>query len=235
MIEVTTEDNAGRRDDLSGDAVLVAVGRKANVDGLDLEAAGVEYSAAGIKADRKLRTTARNIYACGDVTGPYRFSHMSEYQARIAARNALFPFKKKADYRHYAWCTFTDPEFAHAGLTEEEAHERYGAQTKVYKWAYGDIDRAKTAAEEFGMAKFICDRSYRLVGAHILGSRAGEVIQEAQIVKSLGIPFHRLDSVVHVYPTFSDIIKQPSKLCHIEKLKNSLFVKIAGMVFGHRR
>ncbi len=214
-IKVTTEDGAGRRDDLSGDALLVAVGRKANVDGLDLEAAGIEYSTEGIKIDRKLRTTTRNIFACGDVTGPYRFSHMAEYQARIAAQNALFPFKRNANYRHYVSCTFTDPELAHAGLTEEEARERYGDRVKVYKWAYGDIDRAKTEAEEFGMAKFICDRSYRLFGAHILGSRAGELIQEAQVVKTLGIPFHRLDSIIHVYPTLSDVIKQSSKACAI--------------------
>ena len=234
-VELTLEDAFGRQELISGERVLVAVGRKANVGGLDLEAAGVDYSPEGIRIDRKLRTSARNIYACGDVTGPYRFSHMAEYQARIAGQNALFPIKKRADYDNYLWCTFTDPEFAHAGLTEEEARKRYGDSIKVYKWAYKDTDRGKTEAEEFGMAKFICDRSYRLVGAHILGSRAGELIHEAQIVKTLGIPFHRLDSIIHVYPSFSDVVKQPSKLCHIDKLRNSVLAKIAGTLLKGRR
>ncbi len=234
-IEVAVEDAAGQRGSLSGDALLVATGRKANVDSLDLDAAGVAYSPEGIGTDRLLTTTAGNIYAAGDVTGPYRFSHMAEYQARIAAQNALFPYRRSADYRHYLWCTFTDPEFAHAGLTEDEARERYGNSIRVYRWRYGDIDRAKTDADEFGMAKFICDRSYRILGAHILGTRAGELIHEAQIIKTLGVPFHKLDSVIHAYPTFSDVVRQPSKASHIDRLRNSLLVRLAGRVFAGRR
>ncbi len=225
------EDATGRQRTVTADALVVAAGRKANVDSLDLEAAGVDYSAKGIKVDRKLRTTAGNIYACGDVVGPYQFSHMAEHQARVAAQNALFPLRRRADFRNYVWCTFADPEFAHAGLTESEARERYCDDVRVYRWKFGDIDRAKTEGDEFGFAKFICDRSYRLVGAHILGPRAGELIHEAQIIKTLGIPFHKLDSVIHVYPTFSDAIRQPSKLAHIDRVRNNLFVKIARKIF----
>ncbi len=221
---VTVEDSGGRRTLLDADSILVAVGRKANVEGFALEAAGVAFSPKGIKTDRHLRTTAGNIYACGDVVGPYQFSHMAEYQARIAARNALLPVKAAARYDHYAWCTFTDPEFAHAGLTEEEARERFGDAIKVYKWEYQNTDRGRTEAEEFGIGKFICDTSYRLVGAHILGARAGELIHEAQIIKTFGIPFHKLDSVIHIYPTFSDVVRQPAKLAHIDKLQNNFFV-----------
>lgn len=234
-VELTIEDENGRSEQLIAEALLVASGRKANTEDLGLEAAGVAHSPKAIIVDRKLRTTTRNIFACGDVTGMYQFSHMAEYQARIAAWNALFPFRRTSDYRHYVWCTFSDPEFAHAGLTEAEARERYGSSIRVYKWAYRDIDRGKTDAEEFGMAKIICDRSYRIVGAHILGSRAGELIQEAQIIKTFGIPFHRLDSIIHVYPTFSDVIKQPAKACHIDKLRNSLWVKVAERIFGGRK
>ena len=233
-IDLFVEDGAADRGPISGETLLVAVGRKANVEGLDLEAAGVGYSPKGIGTDRKLRTTAPNIYACGDVAGPYQFSHMAEYQARIAAWNALFPLKQSADYSHFLWCTFTDPEFAHAGLTEEEARRARGDAIKVYRWHYGQTDRGKTDGEEFGMAKFICDRSHRLLGAHILGVRAGELIHEAQIVKTLGVPFYKLDSVIHVYPTFSDVVKQPAKLCHIDKLQGSLFVRMAKMLFDHR-
>jgi pyruvate/2-oxoglutarate dehydrogenase complex dihydrolipoamide dehydrogenase (E3) component len=233
-VDLFVEDGAADHGPISGDTLLVAVGRKANVDGLDLEAAGVEYSLKGIRTDRRLRTTAPNIYAAGDVTGPYQFSHMAEYQARIAAWNALFPLKRSADYGHYLWCTFTDPEFAHAGLTEDEARRAHGDAIKVYRWRYGQTDRGRTDGEEFGMAKFICDRSQRLLGAHILGARAGELIHEAQIVKTLGVPFYKLDSVIHVYPTFSDVVKQPAKLCHIDKLQGSLFVRAARRLFDHK-
>jgi pyruvate/2-oxoglutarate dehydrogenase complex dihydrolipoamide dehydrogenase (E3) component len=233
-VELTVEDRDGVRSPIHGGTLLVALGRKANVDSMNLDAAGVDYSAHGIKINRRLQTTTGNIYACGDVTGPYQFSHMAEYQARTAARNALFPFKGSVDYRHYLWCTFTDPEFAHAGLTEEEARHRYGDRIRIYRWQYRDIDRAKTEAEEFGVGKFICDRSYRLVGAHILGPRAGELIHEAQIAKTLGIPFYKLDSIIHIYPTFSDIVKQSAKMAHIDRLQNNLFIRMARTVFGRK-
>jgi pyruvate/2-oxoglutarate dehydrogenase complex dihydrolipoamide dehydrogenase (E3) component len=233
-VELTVEDRRGAQSIISGETVLLALGRKANTDSLNLEAAGIEYSPKGIKTDERLRTTARNIYACGDVAGPYQFSHMAEYQARIAARNALLPFKGRVDYRNYIWCTFTDPEFAHAGLTEEEARQQHGDRVRIYRWQYGDTDRARTEAEEFGIGKFICDQSYRLLGAHILGPRAGELIHEAQIARSLGIPFYKLDSIIHVYPTFSDVVRQPAKLAHIDRLQNSFFVKIAKTVLGGR-
>ena len=232
---LTVEDaTTGRQEVITASAILVAVGRKANVDGVGLEAAGIDFSSKGIKTDRRLRTTAGNIYACGDVVGPYQFSHMAEYQARIAARNALFPLKTSADYGNYAWCTFTDPEFAHAGLTESEARQAYGERIKVFRWRYNDTDRARTEAEPFGMGKFVCDNSYRLLGAHILGERAGDLIHEAQIVKTQGIPFHRLDSVIHVYPTLSDVVRQPAKMSRIERLQSSLFVKVARGLLSRR-
>ncbi len=233
-VALTVEEETGKRDMVTASAVLVAVGRKANVDGLGLEAAGVGYSAKGVKTDKKLRTTAANIYACGDVAGPYQFSHMAEYQARVAARNALFPLKGVADYDHYIWCTFTDPEFAHAGLTESEARQRCGDRIKVFRWQYKDTDRARTEAEPFGVSKFVCDDSYRLLGAHILGARAGDLIHEAQIIKTLGIPFHRLDSVIHIYPTLSDVVRQPAKMSRIDRLQGMLVVRALRGLFSRK-
>jgi pyruvate/2-oxoglutarate dehydrogenase complex dihydrolipoamide dehydrogenase (E3) component len=231
-IKVMLQNQTGAQAAVEAEVLLVAVGRKANVQGLDLEAAGVEYSAKGIKTDRRLRTTANNIYACGDVVGPFQFSHMAEYQARIAARNALLPVKTSADYDHYIWCTFSDPELAHAGLTEEEARKTHGNGIRIYKWRYGDIDRGKTESEDFGMSKIICDKSYRILGAHILGERAGELIHEAQIMKTLGVPFYKLDSIIHVYPAFSDIIRQPAKIARIERLRNNVFIKVIRRLTG---
>jgi pyruvate/2-oxoglutarate dehydrogenase complex dihydrolipoamide dehydrogenase (E3) component len=159
---------------------------------------------------------------------------MAEYQARIAVRNALFPLKSKACYDDYAWCTFTDPEFAHAGLTENEARQTFGEKIKVFSWQYRDTDRARTEAEPFGMGKFVCDRSYRLLGAHILGQGAGDLIHEAQIIKTLGIPFHRLDSIIHVYPTLSDVVRQPAKMSRIDRLRGNLFVRVVGRLLSRK-
>lgn len=210
---------------LRAEAVLIAAGRRPNIEGLGLENAGVQYTPRGITTDLRLRTSAPNIYACGDVVGPYLFSHMAEYQATVAVRNAFLPFQKTADYENAAWCTFTDPELARAGLTEEEARDRYGERVRVYRQAYGGTDRGKTDAADVGMSKFICYRG-RLVGAHILGAHAGELIHEAQIAKSLGIPFHRLYEVIHIYPTFTDVVKYPAKLCYIDRLKDNPFLKV---------
>ena len=225
QVAATIENKKRLRKEIKADSLLIAVGRKANVGGLNLENAGVEYSPKGLIVDKSLHTTAPNIYACGDVVGPYQFSHMAEYGARIAVQNAFLPFKKKVNYRDVIWCTFTDPELAHAGLTEEEARKLHGDNVKVYKYEYKNVDRAKTDVIETGMSKFIMDRKGKIIGAHILGSRAGEIIHEAQLAKSFNIPFYKLNSVIHIYPTFSDIVKQPAKLSYIDRLQNNPVLK----------
>ena len=212
--------------EILADSILIAVGRKANVEGLDLENAGVEYTLKGVKINNTLQTTAANIYACGDVAGPYQFSHMAEYQAIIATQNAFFPYKKSVNYKNVAWCTFTTPEIAHAGLTEEEARGAYGTKVKVYRYKYSNIDRGYTDVANIGMSKFICDPKGMLLGAHILGARAGELIHEAQIAKSLGFPFYKLYSVIHIYPTFTDVVKHAAKLCYIDKLRNNPLLRL---------
>lgn len=226
QVVVTVEDEKKLKRDIEAASILIATGRKANTEGLGLEKAGVQFTAKGIITDNRLRTTAPNIYACGDVTGPYQFSHMAEYQARIAVQNAFLPLKKKVDYRQVIWCIFTDPELAHAGLTEDEARKIHGSSIKVYRYDYKDIDRSKTDISETGMSKFILDRKGKLIGAHILGSRAGEIIHEVQLAKTFGVPFHKLNSLIHLYPAFSEIVKQPAKLCYIEKLRNNPFLRL---------
>jgi pyruvate/2-oxoglutarate dehydrogenase complex dihydrolipoamide dehydrogenase (E3) component len=235
-IVVAIEDKKGHKREIKADSLLIATGRKVNVEGLELENAGVQYTQKGIVTDSSLRTTAYNIYACGDVVGPYQFSHMAEYGARIAAQNACLPLTKKVDYKDVIWCTFTDPELAHAGLTEQEARKLHGENIKVYKFEYKNMDRSKTDVIETGLGKFIIGRKGKIIGAHILGSRAGEIIHEIQLAKSFGIPFYKLDSVIHIYPTFSDIVKQPSKLAYVDKLQNNPVLKfIKKLARGQRR
>jgi pyruvate/2-oxoglutarate dehydrogenase complex dihydrolipoamide dehydrogenase (E3) component len=234
-IALTVEDAQKERRDLQAASVLVAVGRKPNVEGMDLEKAGVQYSPKGIRTDEFLRTTAPNIVACGDVVGPYQFSHMTEYQAVTAIRNVFLPFRKKVNYDTVAWCTFTDPELAHAGLTENEARERHGDAIRVYRYEYKNTDRGRTDLAEFGRAKFICDRRGRLLGAHILGKRAGELIHEAQLLRHLNLSFTKIASMIHVYPTFADVVRQPAKLLYVDRLRNNPVLKLLAKVLGKKK
>ncbi len=224
-----------QREDLEAEAILVAVGRRPNLDGLDLEKAGVRYGPAGVVVDEYLRTDAPNIFACGDIVGPYLFSHMTEYQAVTATKNAFLPFRTKVNYDTAAWCTFTDPELAHAGLTEEEARERHGDGITVLRFPYGSMDRGRTDGTEFGLAKFICDRKGMLLGAQILGERAGELIHEAQVLRHLRKPFTAIASMIHIYPTYSDVVRQPAKYYYIERIRKNPFVKLAARIMGKKK
>ncbi len=207
MVSVTVEGGSKKESILRAEKVLVAVGRAANVGGLDLEKAQVRYSDRGIEVGSLLRTSAKNIYACGDVIGPYNFSHMAEYQAIIAVSNALFPFKQRVNYDAVPWAIFTDPELAHLGLTEEEARAKYKG-IKVYRSAYSANDRAVTDLEETGLAKVICDKRGRILGAHIVGAGAGELIHEYVLAKSAGLNIGKLSLAMHVYPTLAQVVKR---------------------------
>ena len=225
-ITLTLETKDGRRKEISAQSILIASGRKPNTDGLDLEKAGVRYNANGIEVDELLRTAPGNIYACGDVTGPYRFSHMAEYQSILACSNAFLPIKRRADYSDVIWCTFTDPELAHAGLTEEEARAAHGDAVKVLRFDYSKIDRARTDIEEFGMSKVILDNKGKIIGAHILGMHASEVLHEIQLAKHFNIPFGRIWQAIHLYPSYSDVIRQSSKYHYADKMRNNPFIKL---------
>ncbi len=220
------EDKQGPRQ-VEAESVLVSVGRRPNLEGLALEKAGVEYASNGIKVDSHLKTTADNIYACGDVVPPYLFTHIAEYEAIVATTNACFGLPiKKVRYDHVLWTTYTDPELAHAGLTEEQARERYGEAIRIYRWEHKDVDRAKTDLAQNGLSKFLCDRKGKLLGIHILGHGAGELMHEAQLAKSLGLPFSKIASVVHAYPSFCDAVRQPAKKCYLDVLQDNFFVRL---------
>ena len=238
-IIATIEDKQGRRQ-IEAESLLVAVGRKPNINDLDLEKAGVEFDENGIKVDRHLRTTSKNIFAAGDVVPPYLFTHIAEYEAVIATTNACLPVPiKKTNYENVLWCTYTDPELAHAGLTESQARERYGDKIRVYRADYKDIDRAKTDLEENGFSRFICDKKGKVLGIHILGHGAAELMHEAQLAKSMGLSFSKIAVVIHAYPSYSDAVRQPAKRCYIDTLESNCFLKLIRRIIpkknqGHR-
>jgi pyruvate/2-oxoglutarate dehydrogenase complex dihydrolipoamide dehydrogenase (E3) component len=141
--------------ELQGDLLLVAVGRKPNVNGLDLEKAGVKYSANGIPVDERLRTNVKHIYAAGDVTGGYQFTHYAGWQAFQAVRNALLPGTSVGVSNLVPWVTFTDPEVAHIGLNEAEAKSKYGDRIRVRRWDLSKVDRAVCEHDSAGFFKII--------------------------------------------------------------------------------
>ena len=219
MVSITLEDKDKKQSVVKAEKVLVAVGRAANVQGLDLEKAGVKYSNKGVEVDATLRTSAKNIYACGDVAGPYQFSHMAEYQAVIVVGNALFPFKRKVDYSVVPWCTFTDPEVARVGLTEDEAKAKY-KDIKVYRSFYSGNDRAVTDIEEKGLAKVITDKKGYILGAHIVGANAGEIIHEYVLAKSSKLKIGTISSAIHIYPTLAQVVKRSADQYYIEMMNS---------------
>lgn len=211
---------------VEADAVLVTIGRKANVDGLSLEKAGVKYGPKGIITDSKLRTSAPNIYACGDIVGPYQLASTAEYQGILAATNAVLPIKKSVDYSNAVFVIFTEPTIGYLGLTEEQARQQYGDRIKVYRFDYGQMRRALVDGTEHGVAKLICDKNGKLLGAHILGEAAGEVIHELQIIKAFNKPLHSLYSITHAYPTYAQaLVGRASQLAYLNRMENSFFVK----------
>ena len=230
---IASVENEQGQIELEAESVLVAVGRKPNVNDLDLEKAGVEFNAKGIIVDKQLRTTAKNIYAAGDVVPPYLFTHIAEYEAVIATTNASLPLPvRKTNYEHVLWCTYTDPELARAGLTESQAREKYGDKIRIYRWEHKDVDRAKTDLAQNGLTKIICDKKGKILGVHILGHGAGELMHEVQLAKSVGLSFSKIASVIHAYPSYSDAIRQPAKRCYIEMLQNNFFIKSAKSIIS---
>lgn len=220
LVCVTLEEK-GSLQQLSGRMVLIAAGRQANVDGLFLERAGVRYDKSGVKVNQYLQTSCQNIFACGDVTGPFMFSHMAAYQAQVCVRNALFKriAWQRVNYENVAWSTFTDPEISHLGLTEEEAAKE-PAGIKVYKTAYGLSDRAVTDLEKDGLIKVITDRKGRILGAHIAGANSSEVIHSLAVAKSARLSLGRLSWPIFIYPTLSELIKKTAAQTLTERLDN---------------
>ncbi|HLF95668.1 MAG TPA: FAD-dependent oxidoreductase [Methylococcaceae bacterium] len=196
---------------LEGSHLLIAAGRHPNLEGLGLEAAGVELENGHLKLDARLRTTNPRIHACGDVAGPYLFTHMAEYQAGIVLKNALFHWPARFNPVAVPWCTFTDPELARVGLSEEDA-VRGGIPHEVYAFDFAQIDRAVTDDNREGRAKVVVSPRGRLLGAALCGPHAGELIHEYVLALSKGMTVSDLAGVIHIYPTLAQINRRVAEL-----------------------
>lgn len=187
------------------DRILVAAGRRPRVDGLGLEDVGVEWDERGIRIDRTCRTRVASVWAIGDVTDSYRFTHWADHQARLVVRNALLPGRRRDDRDTLPWTTFTDPEIARVGYSEAEARRR-GIAYDRHLVPFENIDRAVCDGSTEGFARILTRKGRgTIIGASIVHTHAGELIGELALAMRHGIPLAKVASLIHVYPTLGGV------------------------------
>ena len=211
-------ERGGTREELAAEAVLVAAGRAPNVGRMGLEAAGVTHDHTGIRVDDRLRTTAKGIYAVGDVASRHKFTHAADHQARIAVQNALFFGRGRASRLVVPWATYTDPEVAHVGLSREQA-VRAGHEVETITIHFDDIDRAILEGEREGFLRVhVRKGSDRILGATLVCAHAGDMIGEITLAMTAGLGLGRLGSTIHPYPTRSDVFARAANAWRKQKL-----------------
>ena len=193
---------------LEGTHLLLATGRKPNVENLGLKDAGIEYTDRGISVDARLRTSNKKVFAIGDITGGLQFTHMAGYDAGIVIRNALFRLPAKVDHSAVPWVTYTNPELAQVGLTEKAAREQYGDDIRVLTWDYAENDRARAEAETEGFIKVITKPNGRILGAAIVGRQAGELIGVWSLAISKKMKIGAIAGMIAPYPTLGELSKR---------------------------
>lgn len=223
---VTIEHNGERRD-IETDEILVATGRKPNLEGLDLEKANVKFDAKRIETNEFLQTSAKHIFAAGDVTNHFQFTHTADYEAQVVIQKAFlfFGLRKKIDFRVVPWATFTEPEVARVGLTESEARAKYGDKVKIYHANFDENDRAQAEDKTIGFAKIICVGK-KTVGTHIVGANAGDLIHEFIVAMKHNLSVAQMNEAIHIYPTLSKITQQIGTEQTLETLKSPFVQKL---------
>ncbi len=213
-----------------GSHLLMAVGRKANTDKLDLEKAGIEPTKSGIKVDDGLRSTNRKVYAIGDVAGGLQFTHVAGYHAGVIIRSMLFGLPSKAKTAHIPWATYTDPELAQVGLTEAQAKEQHGSKLEVVRFHYTHNDRAIAERKTKGFIKLMVVKG-RPVGASIVGYQAGELINLWALALANKMKMSQIAAMVAPYPTIGEINKRAAGAYFSPRLFESDLVKqVVGFV-----
>jgi pyruvate/2-oxoglutarate dehydrogenase complex dihydrolipoamide dehydrogenase (E3) component len=199
----------GKSRELAGDEILVGVGRAPNVEGLGLEAAGIVYDQrTGVAVNEMLRTSNPRVYAAGDICFPYKFTHTADALARIVIANALFKGRQKTSSLVVTWCTYTDPEVAHVGMYEKDAHDK-GLEVTTLTVLLSAVDRAQLDGETDGFARVHLKKgSDKLLGATIVARHAGEMINELSLAITAGLGLSAIGKTIHPYPTQAEAIKR---------------------------
>ena len=223
---------AGDRERLiEGSHLLIATGRKSNVENLGLEAAGIRFDHRGIEIDSRLRTSNRRVYAAGDVAGSYQFTHLANYHAGIVLRNALFRLPARTDLRALSWVTYTDPELAQVGMSEAQARQSHCDKIRVLRAEFADSDRAQTENAIHGFIKVMISRRGRVLGVTIVGRTAGELALPWVLVISKKIGVGPLATAIVPYPTLSEISKRAAGNFYASQLfgrRTRILVRLLG-------
>jgi pyruvate/2-oxoglutarate dehydrogenase complex dihydrolipoamide dehydrogenase (E3) component len=199
---------SGGDETIEGSHLLVAAGRKPNVEGLDLVAAGIRHERTGIVVDNRLRTTNRRVFAIGDAAGGLQFTHVANYHAGLVIRQALFRLPVRVNNDAIPWVTYTDPELAHVGLSEAEARRRGYQNIRILRWPYHENDRAQTERDAQGHIKVVTSKRGKILGATIVGAHAGELIATWTLAVGQGLNIRALAAIVVPYPTLSEVGKR---------------------------
>lgn len=232
QVLVTIERN-GDTEPLKAEKLLIAAGRRPNLEGMNLEAAGVDYGKTGIKVNDKCRTSRRNIYASGDVTGRYQFTHMSDHMAKVATSNALLKFPMKIDKDHVPWCTYTDPEMAHLGATRQQLDEQ-GIRYTTYRFPYSMIDRAITDEATTGWIKVYGKKlTGKILGVDAMGAHAGEIIGQFALAMRHGISLKKMADTIYPYPSYALGARRAADQWYIQNQSTSV-VKWLRRIFRFR-
>ncbi len=199
--------SAGALHSVNGTHLLLATGRRPNLEDLGLEEAGIKHERTGITVNRRLKTSNARVYAIGDVAGGLQFTHVANYHAGLVIRNALFRLPVNKNAAPIPWVTYTDPELAHVGLTEAQAREKHRT-IRVLRWPFSDNDRAQTEGATEGFIKVVASKRGRILGASIVGEHAGELIQTWVLAMTKGLKIGDLTGPVLPYPTLGEINKR---------------------------
>jgi pyruvate/2-oxoglutarate dehydrogenase complex dihydrolipoamide dehydrogenase (E3) component len=211
---------------IEGSHLLVAAGRRPNIEGLDLDAAGIKHERGAIVVDKRLRTTNRRVFAVGDVAGGLQFTHVANYHAGLVIRQALFRLRVRANDDTIPWVTYTDPELAHVGLSEAEARRRGNKTIRVLRWPYHENDRAQTERDTQGHIKVITDKKGGILGATIVGPHAGELITTWTLAIGQGLNIRALAAIVVPYPTLSEVGKRAAITYFIPSLTSGWVLRV---------
>ncbi len=229
-----TVDSHGQQYDITVDEILVGVGRTANVEGLGLEAVGVEYDKNGVKVNVRLQTSNPRIFAAGDICSHYKFTHAADAMAQIVIQNALFPHPFGLGYASVEslimpWCTFTEPEVAHVGLYEKDAKDK-GIEVETYTYKLDEVDRAILDGEDEGFARIHIQKGTdKIVGATIVAAHAGEMINEFSVLMKAGLGAKVIAGTIHPYPTQAEVNKKVVNLwrkAHFTQGTKNLLLKL---------
>jgi len=221
----------GMVQEITGSHLLVAAGRAPNTDGLDLEIAGVKFEKRGITVDEHLKTSNPKIFAIGDVSGGPQFTHVAGYHAGIIIRQICFKMLwAKVDYKALPWVTYTDPELAQVGLTEDEARKTHGDDIKVAEWHFGENDRAIAERTSKGQIRVVTNKKGLILGASIVGTSAGELIGLWALAITNGMKIGAVTGMIAPYPTLGEISKRAAGAWYTPSLFSDKTRRIVGLL-----